>query len=204
MSPRQSALSVGQAPKAPPANVEWTKESVSRGTKCFSPMTNGYPGGYPVGYLKWLREMGWWSEGRRLHLPGGMTDDPGGFRVDIRPEVKPDLLADARNTGLPAESFDWVGVDPPYSEHLAETLYDTKAVYSGINAFMKEGARLLKPGGYLVSLSYEICKRPKDCDLVAMWGVYCAMSVRHMMALSVWRKRLPAAEPFVAEAGGKA
>jgi len=166
----------------------WDKDSVSRGTKCFSPKTNGYPGGYPVGYLSWLKANGWWGE-KRLHLPGGMTDDAGGFRVDIRPEVKPDLLADARKTGLPSGQWDFVGVDPPYSPELADSLYQTKAVYSGINAFMKEGARLLKPGGVLVSLSYEICKRPKDCDLIGMWGVYCAMSVRHMMACTVWRKR---------------
>lgn len=31
-------------------NIQWDKDKVFRTTKCFSPMTNRYAGGFPVGY----------------------------------------------------------------------------------------------------------------------------------------------------------
>jgi hypothetical protein len=46
------------------------------------------------------------------HLFGGLADF--GFRVDLDPDTKPDLVGDAFLPGLPRDSFDDVILDPPY------------------------------------------------------------------------------------------
>lgn len=194
---------------------QWTKEKVSRGTKCFSAQSQSkYPGSYPVNFLKWLQSQGWWGD-RRIHLCAGGVVDPDSDRVDIQKvtttsskphhkgrlvgnksirgieyETTANIIADARDTGLESESYNWVGIDPPYSADLAEKFYDTREHFSGIDAFVNEGWRLLEPGGLLMTFSYATPSRPgSDADLVAMWGIYQQPPVRWMTCLSVWRKQ---------------
>ena len=168
--------------------MKWDKDKVFRTTKCFSPRTNGYPGGFPVGFLKYVQDNGWWGE-NRAYLCAGMVDDPKSVRVDIRSEVHPTHCEDARRTSLQENSFDCVIVDPPYSAELAERLYDTKKVFASVNAFTKEAERICEPGGIIISLSYEVPKRLPNSDIIAVIGVYQVMSVAHMRALVVWKKR---------------
>ena len=194
---------------------EWDHKKVSRGTKCFSAMSaTGYPGSYPVGFLEWVKENGWWGE-KRIHLCAGGVGviDPDSDRVDIQEEIDPEIvgswgsrgakgagrrrtkttdyiIADSRDTGLPDESYDWVGIDPPYSEALAESLYGTEKHYAGIDAFAREGYRLLRPGGYLMTFTYAVGGRPgPDADLVACWGIYQIPNVRNLTCMNVWKKR---------------
>ena len=189
-------------------------EEVSRGTKCFTARSaSGYPGSYPIGFLEWVREMGWWGD-QRIHLCAGAVGliDPDSDRVDIQEEIDEEIrekwgkrtgqgatrrrtkttaniIADARDTGLQSESYDWVGIDPPYSEHLADSLYGTKEVYSGIDAFAKEGWRLLRPGGYLMTFAYLPSATPApNAELVACWGIYQIPNVRNLTCLNVWKK----------------
>lgn len=164
------------------------KDKVSRGTKCFSPMTNGYPGGFPIGFLKWVNEMGWVGQ-NRCYLCSGMVDDKVAVKVDVRREVKPTLLEDARKTSLKKNSFDWVMIDPPYNADIAKRFYGTERFFSSINAFAEEAERICKPGGIILTLSYEVPKRLKNCDLVACWGLYQTISVAHMRCFTVWKKK---------------
>ena len=165
----------------------WSADNVDRGTKCLGPQTNGYPGGFPVGFIPWIKEHNWWGV-KRCYLCCGMVKDPDAVRVDVKPEVQPTLLEDAANTSLPDSSFDCVIIDPPYSEDLADSLYQTKDQYHGINAFLKEGARICRPGGLVITLSYEVPKVPPSCNLIAMWGVYQLFNNSKMRACTVWRK----------------
>jgi hypothetical protein len=172
-------------------------ESVDRGTKCFSPQTNGYPGGYPVGFIDWVRSKGWWGD-RRLHVPCGRVVDPHPgqvARVDVLapPITNATDVFDATDSNLWSvlwdESFDLVMIDKPYSEDLAESLYDTKECYAGIDRFVSNAKKTVAPGGYLCTLDYQVPKRPgDDWNLVACWGIYCAMSIRHMMCFQVWQR----------------
>ena len=193
--------------------MTWDHTKVSRGTKCFSAQSaTGYPGSYPVGFLEWVKEMGWWGE-KRIHLCAGGVGiiDPNSDRVDVQEEL-PDklltkkkrgkmgnvarlskttanLIADARDTGFPGESYDWVGIDPPYSKDLAEKLYGTEEHYSGIDKFAKEGYRLLRPGGYLMTFTYAVSGRPgPDANLIACWGIYQIPNVRNLTCMNVWKK----------------
>jgi hypothetical protein len=165
------------------------KPDVYRTTKCFTVGTNGYPGGYPRGYLKWLQEMGWWGE-RRIHLCAGgvKKQDPEGFTVDIKPESGADLIADAADTHLEAESFDCALIDPPYNRELADKLYGTGDAWKSINAFAREGARLVVPGGFVITLSYEVPKQIAGCTIVAVCGIYQIINTCNMRCLTVFRK----------------
>ena len=177
--------------------MTWRPENVIRGTKCFSPATNGYPGGYPVGFMDWVREMGWWGD-VRLHVPCGKVQDhaPGEvLRVDVQspPITNATHVFDASDSDQwPTtwlERFDLVMIDKPYTEDLAESLYDTRECYAGIDRFVTNAKHTVAPGGFLITLDYQVPKRPgTDWNLVACWGIYVAMSVRHMMCFQVWQK----------------
>jgi hypothetical protein len=171
--------------------MTWDHTQVIRGTKCFSPMNNGYPGGYPVGYLEWCRENGWWGD-KRLHVPCGMVDDLESTRVDVKEEgTNAQYVFDARDPELwkvfEDRKFNCIMIDPPYSPELAKKLYDTEDYYSGINSFISPALEYLEPGGLIVTLSYEVPKRPKDCNLIACYGIYQAISVSHMRCFNVWQ-----------------
>ena len=166
---------------------EWMK-NVFRTTKCFSSTTeNNYPGGFPVGFLKWTREKGWWGEKRAYLCAGGIKDDEA-VRVDIKPEVNPTHCEDARKTSLPSNTFDLVIVDPPYSRELAEYLYGTGEHYGRIDSFTKEAARIAKSGGLIMTLSYEVPKHLPDCNFIAVVGVYQVIQTAHMRCFTVSRK----------------
>ena len=170
------------------SKTDWSKDKVYRTTRCFSPRTNGYPGGFPIGFIDWVRQLGYWGKDR-VYLCCGKVEDKEAIRVDIEPSTNPTHLEDARATSLPDNAFDWVMIDPPYTADLAETLYDKRRFWSSINIFTKEAERITRAGGLICTLSYEIPKRVPNCDLVACVGVYQTMGVRHMMCFSVWKKR---------------
>ena len=184
---------------------------VSRGTKAFSQKSeSGYPGSFPVNFLRWVQRQGWWGD-RRLYLCCGGVIDEAADRLDIQKEISVEvegrrghnatvqksrtlkttanIIGDARSTGLESESYDWVMLDPPYSRALAESMYGTDEVYAGVNAFVAEAARLCKPGGYVCILHYDLAFCPDGFDLEACWGIYQIPSVRYMTAFQVFKKR---------------
>ena len=168
---------------------------VYRTTKCLSAKGSGknagnYPGRFPRGFLKWIVKMGWWGE-TRAYLCAGMVEDTDAVRVDIRPETNPTHCEDARDTSLPDNEFDVVIIDPPYSRELAQKYYDTEDVYSSINKFTIEAARIVKPGGLILTLTYEIPKRIPSCDFIAVCGVYTVPMTGYMRCFTVSRKNIP-------------
>ncbi len=176
-------------------------KNVYRTTKCFGVNGQGkIKGAFPKGFVEWIKKQYWWGK-ERCYLCAGKIQDDSAMKVDVRPEVFEDvycypnlerstkhLVADAKDTGLPAESFDWVMIDPPYTRILAKDYYDTEKHYHGINAFTKEAERLCKPNGLILTLTYEIPKRIKDCDFVAVVGVYTVPFTGYMRCFTVSRK----------------
>ena len=165
-------------------------ETIDRGTRAFSCTQNGYPGGFPQGFLTWVKNKGWWGT-KRCYLCSGAVVDPDSVRVDLEPSCNPTHLEDARNTSLPPNSFDLVIIDPPSSRELAESLYKKGAVWNSINIFTKEAARILSPGGLIITLSYEVPKRIPGCSFIAVWGVYQIPTVSYMRCFTVSRKEDP-------------
>jgi len=167
----------------------WDKDKVFRTTKCFGAWSGRkpYSGSFPAGFLAWVKTQGWWGE-NRCYLCSGMVDDKDATRVDIRPETNPTHCENAKATSLLSESFDWIMIDPPYSLELAKKLYGTEKYFYGINAFTKEAARICRPKGLILTLSYEIPKRIKDCDFIAVCGIYQVPAVSHMRCFTVSKK----------------
>lgn len=175
------------------------------GMKVFSgKCASNYPGGYPVGYLLWLQKNGWWGDDR-IHLCSGGVQDEDSVRVDIQRTCIPGdstgvrqgqksfqttatHIADGRDTKIEGESFDCVLIDPPYSQDLARRLYGTEDHYGGINSFIKEGYRLVRPGGFIITLSYEVPRIYADLDLVAVYGIYQVPPIRNICGMFCFRK----------------
>lgn len=166
-------------------------KNVYRTTKCFG--VNGkakIKGAFPKGFMKWIESMGWTGE-ERCYLCAGLVEDTVACRVDIREDTKPTVLADAVDTKIPDGSFDWIIIDPPYTKLLAREFYGTETFYHGINAFTREAERLCKPNGLILTLSYEIPKRIKNCDFIAVVGVYTVPFTGYMRCFTVSRKHAP-------------
>lgn len=134
----------------------------------FGPFPDG--GGYPKGFVEWaLGELGCDDPSKVLHLCSGSMLT--GVRVDIRPEMKPDIVADARAVPLPDECFDYVMIDPPYSEEYAENLYGTGASYPLPGQLMREASRLTRPGGRIGFLHFQVPMTRKPLRCVRVYGV---------------------------------
>jgi hypothetical protein len=164
-------------------------ENIFRTTKCFG--VDGQAkckGGFPKGFVKWLKEMGWWGK-KRVYLCSGAINDESAITVDIRPEVNPTLVEDARKTSIKSDSCDLVIIDPPYTKELSKELYGTEKYYGGINAFANEASRICQPGGKIITLSYEIPKRVKDSEFIAVCGIYTIPFTGYMRCLTVSVKK---------------
>lgn len=127
-------------------------------------------GGYPLRFLAnaydWL---GVTNPDLVLHLCSGSM--LRGVRVDIRPEMNPDVVCDARNTPFPDESFDWIMIDPPYSREYARNLYGTENNYPKPGQLMKEASRLLRPGGRVGLLHFTVPMIRRPLRIVDVKGI---------------------------------
>ena len=158
-----------------------------------SPPNNGYPGAFPQGLIKRCKRQGWWGNDR-LWLFSGSYKDPAGITVDIKPDVHPDLVANCEELPLADHSFDFVMLDPPYSELEARSLYGLD--YCNIPKVMNEAARVCKPGGLVLFLHRLIPwtgpwenAHKKRLSPIAVIGIYTIAGYTNIRCLSVWRKQ---------------
>lgn len=161
----------GNAP-LPPAL--WTTQRVWNGEDpepCY--------GRYPKGFIAWALADASLVGRTFLHVcSGGMSaaESLGGFRVDIRPEASPDVLADGRRLPFLDESVDGVLIDPPYSVEYAEVLY--RVPYPRPSHLLGEAARVVKPGGRIGLLHYLVPVPPPRTSLVRVVGVTQGLGYR--------------------------
>lgn len=109
---------------------------------------SGFYGSYPPGYLK--RMMALFPDKKRvLHLFAGSLPEGNYERVDINPELKPDIVVDAHRLGRLRRKFDVIFADPPYSKEDA-----MKYGYPMVNRYkvIQQCALSLSKGGFLVWL----------------------------------------------------
>ena len=132
-------------------------------------------GGYPLRFLRWAYDLMEEANGnvvdqtKVLHLCSGSMLT--GIRVDIRAEKNPDIVADCRDVPLPDGSIDWILADPPYSVEYAKNLYGTEDSYPKPSQIVKESMRLLKPGGLLGLLHFQVPMIRKPAKIVNVYGV---------------------------------
>ncbi len=146
-------------------------------TQHFDAMPDG--GGYPKRFVEWaLKQMVCPDPNTVLHLCAGsmMT----GIRVDIRPLPHVDVVADCRSVPFPDESFDFILADPPYSQEYANNLYGTGAAYPQSGQILQEASRLLRSGGLVGLLHFQVpvIRRPLYIDKVYGVTTGCGYAIR--------------------------
>jgi len=118
-----------------------------------------------------------------------------GIAIDWNREVKPHIVADAQKLPVRDNCIDMVLMDPPYDttmilrySDLDQRIKRAKPRFSFYKA-MEEGARVVKPGGYLVVLHTLIPKHPGRLNFrrIATIGISTGPNKR-IRALSIFRK----------------
>ena len=121
-----------------------------------------------------------------LHVcSGALPRNTHGWRVDIRPTMKPDVVADGRQLPIRSESMQAVLIDPPWSEDYARSLYNTE--YPRPSHLLDEAARVTKPGGLIGLVHFLVANPPTGCKFVRVIGLTqgCGYRIR---ALTIYRK----------------
>ena len=139
-----------------------------------------------------------------MWLFSGSFKDPQGTTVDINPAVKPNFVANCEQLPFADESYDFVVLDPPYSEKEAKELYDMP--YFNLVKTMNEAARVCKSGGLVLLLHRLIPfvhprenQHKKRLRVEAIIGIFTIAGYTNIRVLSVWRK-MNTLEEFVKEA----
>jgi SAM-dependent methyltransferase len=114
---------------------------------------------------------------------------PGeGIRVDIRPDAKPDILADGRKLPLAAGAVAAVMLDPPYNKDYARSLYGVE--YPRPSHLLREAARVVRAGGRIAIVHYITPKPVKGTRLVKAFGLSTGFDMP-MRAVTVYERDQP-------------
>ena len=127
-------------------------------------------GGYPKGFLaRAFTLLGVEDPRRVLHVCSGSMRV--GVCVDIRPTVRPTVVADVRKLPFAAATFQWIMADPPYSREYAENLYGTGNVYPDPHHLVNECLRVLVPEGRLGFMHHIVPKFRRPGRLLKVYGI---------------------------------
>lgn len=120
-------------------------------------------GQYPYKYLEMINSI-FGKEDNTIEVCSGSVRGRGSsctcFTVDINPETRPDLVADAQILdGVSNNEFSRWRCDPPYNENTAQKMYRTNLPVTG--ELLKAGARVCRIGSLLFLLlgpqNYQWC-----------------------------------------------
>lgn len=119
-----------------------------------------YPGCYPMHFERKLPDILETTD--YVHLFAGMATT--GFRIDIKPELNPDMIADVHDLKKIEDDKFAAGIaDPPYTAEFADKLYNTKYPQWGI--WTKEFIRIIKIGGRIAIMHNYIVPRLPNCQM---------------------------------------
>lgn len=146
-------------------------------------------GAYPKGFIRWACQVMQCNRSEVYHLcSGSLPKGEGALRVDIRPEVLPDLVADCRALPLAEGCAAAVLLDPPYTVEYAQDLYDTD--YPRPSALLAEACRIAQPGAPIGFLHFLAAMPPAGASVEAVYGVTTGQNYR-IRAFTVFRKKQP-------------
>lgn len=117
-----------------------------------------YPGCYPLHFEKRIKDLLGTKD--YVHLFSGTATT--GHRVDIKPELKPNTIANAEKLPFEDNSFEGGFADPPYNATFAKDLYDT--VYPKWGKWTHELVRVVKPNGKIGIMQNYIVPRLPGCQ----------------------------------------
>jgi len=118
-----------------------------------------YKGCYPRGFEKKLSV--WLKTSDFVHFFAGMSKT--GYRIDINPDVKPDLVANVENLkDIPDQFFPGGMADPPYNEIFAKELYNCE--YPQWSKWTNELVRIVKIDGLIGVMQNYIVPCLRGCE----------------------------------------
>jgi len=129
------------------------------------PKPDHYKGGFPLWFEEKLLTLYGFDyknqdlKEKVLQMFAGKTKY--GFRVDIHPETKPDLICDCHL--LPEEwtdKFEMTILDPPYSNKESDLLYGTGIIRP--IKYLQEAVRVTKPNGIIAAYHKFKLPRPEN------------------------------------------
>jgi len=117
-----------------------------------------------------------------------------GTRVDINPEVKPDILCDAhdvsmyiRKNGMSSGKFDFILADPPYSTEESKDLYGTQPIH--YKKWTAECDKLLKKGGLLCVYHKYVMPNPDPTKYVVEKRVFIGNRTYHVPRIEIYLRK---------------
>ncbi len=149
-----------------------------------APIYGQYPKGLIAKVLPWLL----CRRHEIVHVCSGALPKGEGVRVDIRPEARPDVLADGRHLPFADGSQIAVMLDPPYCKEYAESLYGID--YPTPKDLLVEATRVVRPGGRIAFVHYITPKPVEGMRFVRSWGLSIGFNFP-MRAVTVYERDQP-------------
>ena len=160
------------------------------------PKPDHYKGGMPLYCEDWLLELAGGILGNPqpqiLNLFCGMNKQ--GLRVDLNPEVEPDIICDAHcltavlNERFMKEQFpgkfDIILADPPYSTEEAKELYGTPPLQ--YKMWTAECEKLLVSGGLLIVYHKFIMPNPNPEKFTVVKRVFIGGRSYHSLRAAIY------------------
>lgn len=156
------------------------------------PKKDRYKGGMPLYAEEWLLKIAGellekdWREMKLLNLFCGMNKY--GLRIDIKPEVKPDILADAHSFSEKInDKFDVIFCDPPYSDLESKELYGTGKL--NYKKWSVECDKVLNNGGLFIVYHKYIVPNPNPEKYEVVKRVFIGNRVWHLPRVAIYFKK---------------
>lgn len=154
------------------------------------PKPDHYKGGMPLYAEEWCMQLAKDIMGKEdisiLNLFCGMNKL--GYRVDIKEEVHPDLVADAHEVSKHITStFDVIFADPPYSTEEAKEIYGTPKL--NYKKWTAECTKLLNPGGLLIVYHKYLMPNPNPNVYEVEKRVFIGNRPYHLPRVAVYFRK---------------
>ena len=168
-----------------------------------------YPGGMPLYCEKWLIELARDILQLKNRFPKILNVFCGGckygVRVDLNPEVKPDLVWDIhRLTEKVTRKFDVILADPPYSDEETKSVYeacdyiDIKYPKLRYKIWARECDKLLRPGGLFIIYHKRFMPPPDKDGYLTVKRVFIGGIPNHLPRVAIfYRKKIRRKTLFV-------
>jgi len=163
------------------------------------PKPDHYKGGMPLYAEEWLLNLAAKLLNKKssddlaiLNVFCGMNKY--GYRIDINPDVKPDIVCDIHELWTCRErmdidlgwnyKFDVILGDPPYSKEESKNLYGTGPL--NYKTWTSECDKFLKPGGLLIVYHKQIPANPNPEKYSVVKRVFIGNRIWHLPRVAIY------------------
>ena len=156
------------------------------------PKPDHYKGGMPLYCEEWLIDLAKdilkikQDEVKLMNLFCGMNKL--GLRVDIRREVKPDVIQDAHKISSKIkEKYNVILADPPYSDEESKELYGTGKL--NYKKWTSECEKLLEKKGLLIVYHKYVIPNPNPDKFEVVKRVFIGNRVWHLPRVAIYFRK---------------